>query len=190
MTKYKYYFKKPRLEIAKDILSWLATVGAIYVAATSPYFILNVMKEFRKRKRYKKKRVYDTFYRLQKEGCLEIGKRNHQIYIALTKKGRRRAGRFQINSLEIKKPKKWDGKWKLVIFDIPQHQRIKREAFRGKLKELGFYPLQKSVWVCPYKCDGEISLLREFFGLSDKEIRMITAEKIENDAFLKKIFKL
>jgi len=190
MTKYKYYFKKPRSEIARDILIWLAITGAVFVAATSPYFIYNVMRIFKNRKKYPKKKIYDTFYRLQREGYIEIGKKNHQIYISLTEAGRKKAGRFQIDSLEIKKPKKWDKKWRLVVFDISQLQRIKREAFRGKLKELGFFPLQKSVWVCPYPCQDEIELLREFFGFKTSDIRLITAEKIEDDKFLKEAFKL
>lgn len=190
MTKYKYYFRKPKSEIVKDILSWLVIMGAVYIAASSPYFILNLMKNFKKIRKYGNKKVYNTFYQLRKEGCIEIKKRNHQIYIALTEKGRKKAGWFQIDSLKIKKPKKWDGKWRLVIFDISQLQRLKRNAFRGKLKELGFYPLQKSVWVIPYECKDEIELLRDFFGLSKREIRLITAENIEDDNFLRKIFKL
>jgi len=190
MTQYKYYFRKPKSEIVKDVLSWLVITGAIYIAAGSPYFILNLMKGFKKGKKYGKKKVYDVFYKLQKEGCIDIQERNHQIYITLTKKGRKRAGRFQIDSLKINKPKRWDGKWRLVIFDIAQLQRLKRNAFRGKLKELGFYPLQKSVWICPYKCRDEVELLREFFGLNKKEVRLITAENIEDDNYLRKIFKL
>ncbi|MBI2041804.1 MAG: hypothetical protein HYT20_02150, partial [Candidatus Nealsonbacteria bacterium] len=87
-------------------------------------------------------------------------------------------------------PKKWDGKWRIVIFDISQPKLSKREAFRGKIKELGFYPLQKSVWVHPHECKGEIQVLKDFFGFSNKEIGVITAEKIDEDFFLRKIFKL
>jgi len=65
MSKYKYYFKKPKSEIIKDILRWIATAGIVYVAASSPYFILNVMKEFKKRRRYKthwrKKQLVDDY---------------------------------------------------------------------------------------------------------------------------------
>jgi DNA-binding transcriptional regulator PaaX len=190
MSKYKYYFKKPRSGIVKDILSWLAIAGAVYIAASSPYFAINLMRNLKKGKRYEKKKIYDAFYNLQRQGCVEIRKRNHQIYIALTEKGRKVAGRFQIDSLKINKPKKWDRKWRLVIFDIAQLQNLKRSAFRGKLKELGFYPLQKSVWVHPYQCKDEIKLLRDFFGLGKKEIRLITAEDIEDDNFLRKIFRL
>jgi len=164
--------------------------GLVYVAAGSPYFILNVMKEFKNRKKYGRKKVYDTFYTLQKQGYIKIGKRNHQIYISLTEKGKKKAGRFQIDNLKIKKPIKWDRKWRLVIFDISQLQRIKREAFRGKLKDLGFAPLQKSIWIHPYPCKDEIDLLKEFFGLSLKELRLITAESIGDDTYPRGVFKL
>ena len=193
MTKYKYYFRKPRSEIIKDILSWIAISGAIYIAASSPYFVLNLergIKKWLREKKYKKKKVYDAFYRLRKEGCIEIKKKNHQIYINLTEKGKRKAGWLQIDSLKIKKPKKWDKKWRMVIFDISQLKKLYREAFRGKLKELGFYPLQKSVWIYPFDCQDEIEFLKEFFGLSDKELRLIVAEEIGKDDKLREFFRL
>ena len=78
----------------------------------------------------------------------------------------------------------------MVIFDIAQIKKIYREAFRGKLKDLGFRSLQKSVWVHPYKCQAEIELLRDFFGLSYKELRLIVAQSIGIDEELKKEFRL
>jgi len=190
MSQYKYYFKKPKSEIIKDILTQLIISGTICIAATSPYFATNLFRGLKQKRKYKKKNIYNAFYRLQKNGCLNIEKKNHQVYINLTEKGKKKAGRFQIDSLKIKKPKKWDGKWRIVIFDIAQLQKLQRNAFRRKLKELGFCSLQKSVLVCPYKCEDEIKLLRDFFGLSQREIRVIVAEKIEGDAFLRRMFKL
>ncbi len=190
MKKYKYYFKKPKSEIVKDFLKWLAVAGAVYIAASSPYFIRNLMRNFQKRKRYSKKRISNTFYNLKRQGLIEIVKKNRQIYIRLTEKGRRKAGWMQINDLKIKRPKKWDGLWRLLIFDIAQIKKIYREALRGKLKELGFYQLQKSVWVHPFDCRAEIELLKDFFGLSDNEIRLIIATDIGDDENVKKIFQL
>lgn len=190
VRKYKYYFKKPKSEITKDILLGLLTVGAICLAASSPYFIRNLLNSQKKWKKYPKKRVYDTFYTLRKQGHIKFETRNNQIYISLTKEGKKKAGMFQIDSFKIKKPKKWDGKWRVVIFDIAQLKKVYREALRGKLKELGFYPLQKSVWVHPFDCQAEIELLKEFFGLSEKEIRVIIAESIGEDTKLKEIFKV
>ncbi len=193
MSRYKYYFRKPRSEIVRDVLTALMLTGAICIAATSPYFGVNLMRAFKYRRKYgekRKKTIYNTFYRLKREGYIDFNINNHQLYINLTDEGRKKAGRFQIDALEIKKPAKWDKKWRVVIFDIPDLNRIKREAFRGKLREIGFYQLQKSVWINPYDCRDEIELLREFFGLDEKQVRLIVADDIEEDIYIKGVFKL
>ena len=190
MSQYKYYFRKPKSVIAVDIVKWLAVAGAVSVAATSPYFAINILKGFNKGKKYEKEKICGAFYRLKKQGCINIQQKNHQIHISLTAEGKKKAGRFQIDSLEIKKQKKWDGMWRLVIFDIPQLKNVQRNAFRGKLIDLGFTLLQKSIWICPYRCNDEIGLLRDFFGLSEKEIRLIVAQNIGNDSYFRKVFKI
>jgi DNA-binding transcriptional regulator PaaX len=188
--KYKYYFKKPRSEIVKDILKYLLVSGMIYVAASSPYFTIRLLKEIKNWRKYPQKRLSSAFYVLRKQGCIKIENKGGQIYISLTERGKKKAGWLQIDALKIKKPKKWDGKWRLVIFDISQLKKFFREAFRGKLKELGFYPLQKSVWVIPFDCRAEIELLKDFFDLGNKEVRLIIANDIGESEQLKKIFKL
>jgi len=190
LKKYKYYFKKPRSEVIKDILYWLLVSGAIFVAASSPYFSIRLIRGVKRWKKYSPKKLSDAFYRLRKEGCLKFEVKNHQLYISLTEQGKKKAGWMQIDSLKIKRPKKWDGKWRIVIFDISQLKKIYREAFRGKLKELGFYPLQKSVWLFPFDCQAEIELLKAFFGLTEKEVRIIIAENIGEDTQLKNFFKI
>ena len=190
IRKYKYYFKKPRSEIVKDALVWLLATGAISIAATSPYFVNNLLSNYKRWKKYPKKKTYNAFYLLRKQGCINFTMKNHQIYISLTEKGKKKTGMLQIDSLKINRPKIWDKKWRLIIFDIAELKKIYREAFRGKLKELGFYPLQKSVWIFPFDCRPEIDLLKDFFGLSDKEVKLIVTEKIDDDNKLKEIFKL
>ncbi len=177
----------------RDVLSALMLTGAICIAATSPYFGVNLVRYFSHGKKYEKngeKKVCDVFYRLRREGCIQFDLRDKQLYVTLTERGRKKAGRFQIDSLEVKKPLRWDKKWRLVIFDIPNSHGIKRSVFRGKLKELGFYQLQKSVWVHPYNCHDEIELLREFFGLNRKEIRLVVASDIGDSAPVKEAFRL
>lgn len=190
MSKYKYYLRKPKSEIAKDIFLLLAISGAIAIAATSPYFGVNALKIFRNREKYSKKKVYDAFYQLRKQGYINIEKRGHRIHISLTEDGKKKAGRLQIDSLRIPKPKKWDKKFRIVLFDISQLKTFYRNALRGKLQELGFIPLQKSVWVCPYPCRDEVATLRDFFGLTVNEVRLITAEYLEGEEALKKWFRL
>jgi DNA-binding transcriptional regulator PaaX len=190
IKRYGYYFKKPKSEIAKDILSLLVFGGGVAIAATSPFFIQNMLREFKRLKKYKSKKVYDTFYRLKKQGFIDFYEKNNQIFISLTKKGKRKAGWMQINDLRVNKPKKWDRKWRVIMFDIVQLKRLYREALRGKLINMGFVMLQKSVWIIPYDCAKEVELLKSFFGLSSQEIRMLVVEDIGEDKKYKKFFNL
>lgn len=194
MKKYKYYFSKPRSEIVKDVLTLFLLSGVICLAATSPYFGINLVRGLKKwqrlKKKYSQRKVTSAFYRLKKAGCLKFEYKNQQLYLSLTDEGKKRAGWLQIDHLKIPQPKKWDGKWRVVIFDISQLKKIQREAFRGKLKELGFRPLQKSVWLHPFDCRDEIDLLKDFFGLSEKEVRLLIVENIGQDRELKTAFKL
>ena len=190
MSKYRYYFRKPKSEIAKDILGSLIIGGMIAVAATSPFFIINLIKGLKGLKKYPNKKVYDNFYKLRKQGLVDFYKKNNQIYISLTEKGKKKAGWMQIDALKIKKPKKWDGKWRILLFDIMETKKFHREALRGKLIELGFRLLQKSAWIIPYECKDEIGLLKSFFGLSDKEVKLAVVSNIEGEKELKEKFKL
>jgi len=176
-------------KITKNILKGLLIAGVVCIAASSPYFAVNLCRNISlssKRKNFVKAKDFqfnNAFYYLKRNGYLNIKRKNHQIYVSLTQEGKKKAGKFLIDDLEIKKPRKWDKKYRILIFDIPNKFRIKRDALRGKLKELGFYKIQQSVWAHPYDCEKEINLLREFFGLSGQQLILITGE-IENDKFL------
>ena len=188
---HKYYLKKPKLEIAKDIILGLALAGSIVaLGMVSPYATASALLRILKNKRYNKKNCYNVFYRLKKQGYITTQWHNHQLYISLTAEGKKKAGRFQVNSLSIAKPKRWDKKWRIVIFDIKDKQRIKREALRGFLKRLQFYKLQKSVWIHPFDCKDEVRLLADFFGFANKELQFIVAETIESQEKLKNYFRI
>src|SRR3989344_4738563 len=114
MKKYKYYFRKPRSAIAKDVLKTLALAGIIAVAATSPYSSTLFWKAFKQRKTFQKRRVMDTFTRLRRNGCIHIEQTGHEIRISLTAKGKELAGYMQIDDLSIPQPKQWDRQWRLI----------------------------------------------------------------------------
>ena len=111
------------------------------------------------------------------------------VKIILTENGKQRALEYKIDEMVIKIPKIWDKKWRIVIFDIPEKHKRKREAMRQHLERLGFYKLQKSVFVLPYECCDEIEFLIEFYNIRS-HVRQIVAEKIDNEMHLKEIFKI
>lgn len=175
---------------SQEILHFLLESGALLIAGQSPRFWTEVYKGNFQKMGFYKKQVRDTFRYLRNRNMVYFEKQGKQVFIRLTPEGEKKAGKFQINKVQIHKPEKWDRKWRLIIFDIPEKARIKREAFRGKLKELGFYQLQKSIWVFPYPCEKEVKLLREFFNLQPKHLRILEVGNIEEDGFLRAYFKI
>ncbi len=182
--------KNKAIKISKEILKYLLISGAILIAATSPYFASNLIRNIKKFKAKDKQKVNSAFQYLRKSGLIKIEKDGFDVRVSLTEKGKKRAGKYQINDLKIEIPNKWDGKWRVIIFDIPDFSKTVRDIFRTKLKEFNFYSLQKSVWVYPYNCRKEIEILRDFLGANSNQIQIILAEEIEHEDNLKKVFKI
>jgi len=113
---------------------------------------------------------------------------NGSITITLTEKGKLKALTYNFDKIKIDNTN-WDGKWRLIVFDIPEKLKSGRNALRAKIKELGFYELQKSVWVYPYECRNEIDFVVEFFNMR-KYVRFAIIDSIDNELHLKQIFKL
>jgi len=111
------------------------------------------------------------------------------VKLVLTEKGRETAIGYDTKKLKRKKLKKWDGKWRIVIFDIPEDRRAKRDAFRTRLKRLGFLELQKSVWISPIDYEREINYLIEVFDISSY-VNFITADFVKSKKRLEKHFKI
>lgn len=85
---------------------------------------------------------------------------------------------------------KWDGKWRIVMFDIPHERQKQRHIFRAKLKDLGFQMLQKSVFAIPYQCGEEIAHICKHLKLSS-HVELIVAETVgSREDHLKKLFAL
>ena len=178
------------MRYAREILKYLLIGGVVMIAASSPYFWLRFWKQVFRETPRNKRRPQNAFWYLKKKGCIEIQREGHDVKVRLTEKGRKEAGKYQIDDLCIAKPKNWDGKWRVIIFDIPTTSNMIRDVFRKKLKEFGFYQLQKSIWVHPFRCENEITLLREFLGATSKQIQVLEVSKMENDKRLRDIFQV
>ncbi|MBI5220608.1 MAG: CRISPR-associated endonuclease Cas2 [Candidatus Liptonbacteria bacterium] len=111
------------------------------------------------------------------------------IRITLLKNGRRFVLTDKLDNLKIKRPIAWDGKWRLVIFDIPHDQRRARDAFREKLTDLGFHQLQKSVFIIPFPCEKELDFIMTYWNVQD-HVLLLYVSSFEGEAKLKHHFGL
>lgn len=123
--------------------------------------------------------------KLVKNGLLEW--RDNKL--KLTSKGDAELRRLQVRAFAKKKPKRWDHKWRVVIFDIPEKRRTLRVRLRNMLLDVGFVRLQDSVWVYPYDCEELITLLKVEFRVGD-DVRYMIVDSIERDERLRDSFKL
>jgi len=55
----------------------------------------------------------------------------------------------------------WDGRWRMVLFDLPAAEGTKRNQLRTFLRSRGFGWLQKSVWISPHPLQEQKVLLAE-----------------------------
>ena len=108
--------------------------------------------------------------------------------VLITEKGKLKALNCQLDNIKNKK-EKWDGKWRMIAFDVPEKSRKGRNMLRERLRGIGFCELQKSVFITPYNCAKEMALFVKFYELG-KYVRFGVLESVDNGDHFKKIFKL
>lgn len=125
--------------------------------------------------------------RLLRKGLVTIEESKNGPIVAISDHGKTEILRYDLNDMHIPDQKKWDGNWRMVIFDIPKNRDEIRAQFRNHLKSLGFYQMQKSVYVYPYPCAKHVQYLREVYGIPHS-VKLATISDLENDEELRNIF--
>jgi DNA-binding transcriptional regulator PaaX len=175
----------------KIILTIIGLAGMLAIAVTVPN-IFQLAGSYKKGRRYSRRQIQYGFYSLKRRGFIKVSKKKDDKIIKLTNKGKNRVKEFSIETLTIANPKSWDKKWRAVIFDIPTKPKKynkARGALRDKLRKLGFYRLQKSVWVYPFPCHDEILFIADFFGVK-QFIEILTVDNMLHENKLKNFFGL
>ena len=159
-------------------------LGCSYTPGQQIRTIRAISRGWKQINKDKLSRIIREFYNDRLVDLIE--EKDGSTTIILSELGKKRALRYKIDELKIPK-QKWDGKWRVVVFDIPERQKQARSALRNKLRDLDFLNLQKSVWVCPYDCQGMIDFIVEFFEIR-KYVRYMVVQSITNEAELKRHF--
>lgn len=134
-----------------------------------------------------KERFRVEMYRLIQAGFIKKYYDGKNFQIELSAKGKDKLKTYLTEEIEIQRPQKWDKKWRLVIYDIANDRKDRRDVLRNKLENLGFLKLQESVYVFPFDCFNEINLIKNMYYLTP-HVQYIVAERIETEANLIKKF--
>ena len=168
----------------------IASIPVLVVGAGAMGNAVQVFKMFQGSKKYSQKQIQSAVDSIRRQKLIEyVCDKDGKTVVKITKKGETKLRAFDIELMKINKPKKWDGKWRLVMFDIPMRFTKGREALRYHLKVLDFFQFQKSAWVYPYPCEDEVIFITDFFGIG-RYVEILTIESVSRDEKLKQHFNL
>lgn len=174
-----------RKNLQQAILTTIGTVGILGAAVLAPNVLGAMVKLGIIPNRRQKEYISSSASKMVRKGLIRY---NGKFYV-LTSAGKQQLHRWELVNFKFNKPKKWDGKWRVVIFDIPDKKRRIRDQIRSLFKSAGLYLLQESVWVYPYDCEDIIALLKTDFGVG-KNLLYLIVEELENDKYLRQEFNL
>ena len=173
--------------IQRAILGTIGMAGLLAVITVAPNAIAGFGLFVRSKYRFKNQST-NVLTGLARQGYIKFEERNGVRLARITDAGKRALLRNGV-SMPNKVRFRWDKRWRVIIFDIPEKRRSTRDALRTTMKSFGLYRLQDSVWAYPYDCEEIIALLKADLRLGGSVIYMVV-EKIENDKYLKEQFGL
>ncbi len=174
------------------VLMSLYTLSVLGVGIVAPNALqlFKYVEKYLPQKTNIKTRTSQAITRLVAKGLVVRTKNAGRTVLRLTRKGKEAANAIEIRQkVSPQKPKRWDGKWRIVIFDVWEKRRSVRNKLRIMLHNTGFVKIQHSVWVYPYPCEDLFVFLRADLRLGQGML-YIVADEIEHDARLRQHFGL
>ncbi len=174
-----------RNQLRKIILETIKISGVMSIALLSP----NVMGAMVKIGLVPNPRQRELVRRSIDRMCIQGLLKHERGGLGLTTKGEKSLRALQIQLFDVRKPRHWDKKWRVLIFDIPERRRKLRDGIRQTLLGNGFIRLQNSVWMYPYDCEDWVNLWKADLKIG-KELLYLIVDSIEGDSVLKRNFGL
>jgi len=137
-----------------------------------------------------RRKLYYSLNNLEHSKLIEmLDRKDGSVTAVLTRRGRQKALIYKLDEISVPKMQKWDGKWRIILFDIPEKHKKARDALTRTLKRMDFYQFQKSVFIHPFECRSEVDFVTNFFGIS-LYVKILIAESIDGEGKIRKNFNL
>ena len=140
-----------------------------------------MMKDTRENRRYVQRKIKE----LDKRGY--TSKRGSAY--AVSPRGMRLLNEDQLWDMTVPVPKRWDGRWHFVMFDIPVRCSKARKDFGACLHSLGLHTYQHSVFVHPYPIREIVQKVAAFYSVLPY-VSFAIAESVDGEATLKRHFNI
>lgn len=181
-------------EMTSKIIDEIIRFGAFSSSLTASLIAPKLMqaldtplrKLFYKLDDREREREIQRVVRYMKQQGLLAGSYEHGLQ--LTEKARRRLAKADFENLHVEPRDIWDKRWRIIIYDIPEHQKTARDALGHHLLRFGCFQLQKSTWITPFPCREAIAILCAHYRV-DQCATYFEALNLNNEAALIARFK-
>ncbi len=182
--------RRKKANIQRAILSAVSATGLLAVAVVTPGAI-KVLKTIDPKLSFTSynSRVERSLKSLLEKGYVKFDTKGEKKILRITSQGERYLTKLESVNYLNTKLKKWDGKYRVLIFDIKEHRRGLRDKLRRTLISIGFMRLQNSVWVYPYDCEDLITLIKLDYK-TGKDVLYMIVDEIEYDKNIRSHFGL
>ncbi|MDP2648443.1 MAG: CRISPR-associated endonuclease Cas2 [Patescibacteria group bacterium] len=179
--------RRKKENIQNAVLSVIGVAGVLATVAIAPG-VFRALPHIMGKQRYKLKFQTKTAVgRLLVKGYV---RKNARGMLEITETGRRHLALGQARTtVPARAKRRWDHRYRLVMFDIPQRRKYTRDRLRGLMRDFGFLRLQDSVWISPYDCEDLVALAKAELRIGH-DVLYAVVDQIGNDAFIKKHFGL
>lgn len=176
--------------VISAILKLAATGATISVALLAPNALQALEKPLKKYFAHlddqDRQRELQRVVRYMRSRKLLSG--SYQYGLQITDEGRAQLDKLELNELHVATPLRWDHSWRIVFYDIPEARKRGRDALTRKLHSLGFWQMQKSVFIHPFPCREVIEALTVSYKI-DEFVTYIETSYIDNEQNLITHFK-
>lgn len=181
-------------ELTAKLIDELIRFGAFGAALSAAIVAPNIMQAldgplrnlFNQLDTREKEREIQRVIRYMKQQGLLAGSYEHGLQ--LTDKARQRLAKTDFENLRAEPQAIWDKRWRIILYDIPEHHKSARNAFARRLRLFGCFQLQKSTWITPFPCRDGITTLAAQYDV-DKNVTYFEAINLDNEKILKKRFQ-
>lgn len=124
--------------------------------------LIRLLKEFG----HNEQSVRVAVSRMMKQGWLESEKKGNKSYYFLTTRGLVRMEEAAIRIFKVM-PNEWDGKWRMLMYTIPEEKRQVRDELRKELLWSGFGSFSNGCWISPNNLEKEVESLIEKYDIKN-----------------------
>ena len=117
---------------------------------------------------------------LREAGLVEHINSGQNDYARLTKSGRAKATSYKLEAKSSLVSPNWDGKWRIILLDLPESRKNERESLRYLLKKAGFICLKNSAWISPYPFEHLFTNIKKDLNLG-AELMIIVTDSLDEE---------